>query len=41
VKTGAIDGTEYDMVCSEMKALTESKKYFYSLNSYIYLGNKA
>jgi SAM-dependent methyltransferase len=41
VKTGAIDGTEYDMVCDEMKALTESKKYFYSLNSYIYLGKKA
>lgn len=40
VKTGAIDGAEYDMVCNEMKASTESKKYFYSLNSYIYLGNK-
>jgi len=40
VKTGAIDETEYDMVCREMKALTESKKYFYSLNSYMYLGDK-
>lgn len=41
VKTGAIDGTEYEVVCNEMNALSESKNYFYSLNSYIYLGNKA
>jgi hypothetical protein len=41
VKTGMINGSEYDMVCNEMKALTESKKYFYSVNSYVYLGKKA
>ena len=41
VKAGTIDGTEYDMICEEMKALAESKKYFYSVNSYVYLGRKA
>ena len=40
-ETGTIDGTEYDMICDEMEALTESKKYFYSVNSYIYSGKKA
>lgn len=41
VKTGRIDETEYDMIRGEMKALAESKRYFYSLNSYIYFGGKA
>jgi SAM-dependent methyltransferase len=40
VKTGTIDGTEYYIVREEMKALTEGKNYFYSVNSYIYFGKK-
>ena len=41
VKAGRIAEAEYDMFCGEMRALAESRKYFYSLNSYIYLGKKA
>jgi SAM-dependent methyltransferase len=41
VKAGKIDGTEYEMVCDEMKALSESRQYFYSVSCYIYLGVKA
>ena len=41
VKSGRIAETEYEVICGEMKALAESKRYFYSLNSYIYFGKKA
>ena len=41
VKAGRIDETEYDLIRDEMKALAESREYFYSVNSYIYLGKKA
>ncbi len=38
VKTGVIDGTKYNMVCSEMKALTESKKILLQLEFIHILG---
>jgi SAM-dependent methyltransferase len=41
VKAGRIDESEYDTVCREMGTLAKSKQYFYSVNSYIYLGKKA
>lgn len=41
VKAGTTGEIEYDMIRSEMKALAESKNYFYSMNSYIYFGEKA
>jgi SAM-dependent methyltransferase len=41
VNAGTIDKTEYDMIRGEMTALVKSKKYFYSVNSYIYFGKKA
>ena len=38
VETGSIKLTEYEMICSEMKRLTDLNQYFYSVNSYIYVG---
>ena len=38
VGNGVIDPSEYEMICNEMKALSNTKEYFYSLNSYIYSG---
>ena len=41
VETGRIDKTEHDTVRREMQTLAESREYFYSVNSYIYLGKGA
>jgi SAM-dependent methyltransferase len=41
VKAGRIDKTEYDIINDEMMTLTENSEYFYSVNSYIYIGKKA
>jgi len=41
VKAGTIDEAEYNMIRCEMESLAESKEYFYSVNSYIYIGRKA
>ncbi len=41
VATGRIGKTDYDMICDEMKALARNGEYFYSVNSYIYVGSKA
>ena len=41
VKTGRIGETEYEMICDEMKTLAQRRRYFYSVNSYIYFGGKA
>lgn len=41
VKAGRIDKAEHDMIHAEMMTLAESSTYFYSLNSYIYIGKKA
>ncbi len=38
VEVGSIETAEYEMVCSEMQDLADRKQYFYSLNSYIYIG---
>ena len=38
VRTGNIEPVEYEMICSEMQSLSDQKKYFYSVNSYIYVG---
>jgi SAM-dependent methyltransferase len=36
-----LDISEYKMILDEMETLHETDKYFYSLNSYIYIGRKA
>ena len=41
VPTRKIDSSEYQMICNEMKTLAGSSKYFYSVNSYIYVGRSA
>ncbi|HIJ66420.1 MAG TPA: methyltransferase domain-containing protein [Candidatus Hydrogenedentes bacterium] len=41
VKPGKIGETEYEMICDEMTTLAKNKRYFYSVNSYIYVGGKA
>jgi ubiquinone/menaquinone biosynthesis C-methylase UbiE len=41
VNQGKLDISEYKMILDEMKTLHETDKYFYSLNSYIYIGRKA
>jgi SAM-dependent methyltransferase len=44
VGTGGIEPAEYEMICSEMQSLSDQNQYFYSVNSYIYVGephNKA
>jgi len=41
VNQGRLDRSEYKMILDEMKTLHEKGKYFYSLNSYIYIGRKA
>jgi len=38
VGTGNIEPAEYEMICSEMQSLSDQNKYFYSVNSYIYVG---
>jgi len=38
VEVGSIDTAEYELVCREMQDLADRKQYFYSLNSYIYIG---
>lgn len=38
VDTGSIDLDEYEMICHEMERLSEQNKYFYSVNSYTYIG---
>lgn len=41
VQTGKIESSEYHMICKEMETLTGSNMYFYSVNSYIYIGRPA
>jgi SAM-dependent methyltransferase len=41
VEVGRIDKNDYGLICDEMAALAESGEYFYSVTSYIYIGNKA
>lgn len=41
VQEGKLDQKEYGMILDEMKTLYKQGKYFYSLNSYIYVGRKA
>ena len=41
VAYGDIEPAEYEMICSEMQALSDTSKYFYSVNSYVYSGNPA
>lgn len=38
VEAGSIDRAEYEMICREMQSLSDQSKYFYSVNSYIYVG---
>jgi SAM-dependent methyltransferase len=40
VKTGNIAAREYEMIHREMQALAKANRYFYSVNSYIYSGNR-
>ena len=39
VDSGTIDAEEYETICHEMESLSDQGKYFYSLSSFIYLGN--
>lgn len=41
VNQGRLDRAEYKIILDEMKVLNENGEYFYSLNSYIYIGKKA
>ena len=41
VNQGRLDSSAYKMILDEMQTLNEKGKYFYSLNSYIYIGRKA
>ncbi|GJL64136.1 MAG: SAM-dependent methyltransferase [Nitrospirales bacterium] len=38
VKNGIIETTDYEIICAEMQDLSDTSKYFYSINSYIYAG---
>jgi len=38
VESGNIELTEYEIICSEMQSLSDLNQYFYSVNSYIYVG---
>ena len=38
VGAGNIELAEYEMICREMRRLSDQNKYFYSVNSYIYVG---
>ncbi len=38
VEAGSIEPAEYRLICDEMQALSAKKGYFYSVNSYIYVG---
>lgn len=38
VGAGNIEFDEYEMICREMRSLSDQNKYFYSVNSYIYVG---
>lgn len=38
VDTGSIDAAEYEIIFHEMQNLSEMYNYFYSVNSYIYVG---
>ena len=38
---GGIEPAEYKLICREMQELSDTKKYFYSVNSYIYVGEPA
>jgi SAM-dependent methyltransferase len=38
VEAGSIDLEEYEMICREMQDLSHQNQYFYSVNSYIYVG---
>ncbi len=38
IEVGEIDSTEYDLICGEMRSLSEQNRYLYSVNSYIYVG---
>jgi hypothetical protein len=41
VEKGEIKNSEYDLILCEMESLNISKKYFYSVTSFIYCGTKA
>lgn len=41
VVKGKLDKEEYEIILNEMTDLKERNEYFYSLNSYIYFGEKA
>ncbi len=41
VEAGNIESAEYKMICDEMQSLSDMNKYFYSVNSYIYVGEPA
>lgn len=38
IGTGSIERAEYEMICREMQNLSNLNQYFYSVNSYIYVG---
>lgn len=38
VGAGGIEPAEYEMICREMRSLSDQNQYFYSVNSYIYAG---
>ncbi|MBT8447495.1 MAG: hypothetical protein KJO38_10115, partial [Gammaproteobacteria bacterium] len=38
VAAGSIDPAEYAMIRREMQSLNEKNQYFYSVNSYLYVG---
>ena len=38
VGAGSIELDEYEKICREMQSLSDQNKYFYSVNSYIYIG---
>ncbi len=38
VEAGCIEPAEYEMICGEMQSLSDINKFFYSVNSYIYVG---
>ncbi len=41
VETGSIEPAEYETICGEMKSLSDINRYFYSVNSFIYVGEPA
>jgi hypothetical protein len=40
VDAGRLSAAEHDMICNEMAESARSQNYFYSVNSYIYVGKK-